>query len=142
MNDPWYYWRQTRAGVDLSIHEGDPQPGFYRWPQKPEYGARKVFTPVAYWPATEKNEETGVIYEWIACRIGDDDVAPTRGAEIWHYVAKNAVSEEAYRGVAERGELWPDEPASVPMQQHPMMGHNLPPDDLSFDYLKDEIDRA
>jgi|SRR5215831_2827930 len=143
--DPWDYWRRTLAGVRLAVNDSAPQPGFYRWPTRPEYGARKVFTPVAYWPAGLMDKETGEIVEVVACRIGDEDVPPDRGVEIWRSVARYPVTEDAYRGVAERGELWPDEPTTVPMQPtqpaHPMMGHNKPPADVpTHEQLKEQID--
>jgi predicted transcriptional regulator len=138
LTDPWHYWRETLAGKQLPIHEGHPQPGFYRWPSKTGYGARKTFTPVAYWP-----ENTPDNQQVTACRIGDEDVTPERGAEIWVSVARHPVLEEAYRGVAERGELWPDEPESASMQKpHPMIGHNRPPDDVSYVYLSERINDA
>src|SRR5215472_4720986 len=144
-DDPWHYWRSRQAGRNPPFNAAYPQPGYYRWPTRPEYGARKVFTPVAYWPAGLMDQETGEIKEVVACRIGDEDVPPERGVDIWKNVAIHDVSEEAYRGVAERGELWPDEPTTVPMQPtqpaHPMMGHNKPPADVpTHEQLKEQID--
>lgn len=134
-SDPWNYWRQALAGNQQSFHEGNPQPGFYRWPQKPGYGARKVFTPVAYWPDADGT---------ICCRIGDEDVDPHRGADIWVNVATHPVTEVAYRSVAENGQLWPDEPETVPISApaYGAIGHNRPPPDDSFETLQEEIDRV
>jgi len=124
--DPWAYWQSRLEGIPLPMHPDDPQAGFYRIPRKEHYGARRTFTPVAYWPG-----ENGQLN----CRVGDTDVPPMTAMEIWTRVGNHPVTEEAYRAVAERGEPWPDEHELVPM------GHNLPPENLhSFEGLTDAVE--
>src|SRR5215472_15801560 len=123
--DPWAYWQSRLEGIPLPMHPDDPQAGFYRIPRKEHYGARRTFTPVAYWPG-----ENGQLN----CRVGDTDVPPMTAMEIWTRVGNHPVTEEAYRAVAERGEPWPDEHELVPM------GDNLPPEDNSFEGLRDAIE--
>lgn len=114
MNPDWQWWQDKLAGKDVPMSEGTPHAGFYRWPQRiGGYGGKRRFIPVAYWPG-----ENGELH----CRVGDDDLTPVGGRDIWVNVGNNPVSEEAYRAVAERGEPWPDEHEAVPM------GHNKPPD--------------
>lgn len=130
MTDPWQYWKDALAGKQPQMNESNPQPGFYRWPQKSGYGARRTFKPVAYWA-----DDRG-----IQCHIGyaDDNagvVPPGRGADIWISVGAHPVTEEAYRAVAERHEPWPDEHELVPMDRS-----NQAPADDSFEGLRDAIE--
>jgi hypothetical protein len=113
MTDPWSWWFDKLAGKPVQMNEGNPHAGFYRMPRKAFYGARKTFTPVAYWPG-----ENGKMN----CRFGDDDISWQRGEEIWKNVGNHPVSEQAYRDVAQFNKPWPDEHELVPM------GDNLGPD--------------
>jgi hypothetical protein len=122
----WQWWQDKLAGKPVEMSEGTPHAGFYRWPRKIEYGGKRSFIPVAYWPAG--NGE-------LNCRVADDDISPLGGRDIWVNVGAHPVTEEAYRAVAERGEPWPDEHPAVPMQ-----GGNQPPDDDSFEGLKASIE--
>src|SRR5215813_4665816 len=124
--NPWQWWQDKRAGKPVEINEGTPHAGFYRWPRREGgYLSRRTFTPVAYYPG--QNGE-------LVCRIGNEDVTPERGCDIWIYVADNDVDEEPWRAVSERSEPWPDEHPAVPM------GHNLPPQDDSYDGLKATVE--
>jgi len=122
--NPWAYWQSRREGIPVQMHPDDPQAGFYRKPRKEYYGARRTFTPVAYY------WQDGAL----RCRVGDAEVPDQTALAIWIQVGNNDVSEEAYRAVAERGEPWPDEHELVPM------GDNLPPEDNSFEGLTDAIE--
>jgi hypothetical protein len=113
MTDPWQWWADKLAGKPVQMNPGNPHAGFYRMPRKAFYGARKTFTPVAYWPSPNGR---------MNCRFGDDDVTPERGEEIWERVGNHPVSEQAYRDVAQFNKPWPDEHELVPM------GDNLGPD--------------
>jgi hypothetical protein len=124
--EPWHWWFQKLSGHPVQMNPSNPHAGFYRMPSKAFYGARKTFLPVAYWPG-----EDGQLH----CRIGDEDVAPERGQGIWERVGNYPVTEAAYREVAEKGGLWPDEHELVPMA-----GDNLPPEDTSYEGLRDEIE--
>ena len=126
MTDVWQWWQDRLAGKPNQANPDTPHAGFYRQPHKAFYGARKTFTPVAYYP----NADGG-----LSCRIGDEDVSEQAGQIAWQRVCEHPVSEEAYRAVAERGELWNDEHESVPMQ-----GHNVPPEDDSFEGLQSAIE--
>jgi len=126
--DPWQWWRDQLSGASgpaLDMNESNPHAGFYRQPRKAYYGARKTYLPVAYWPGENGD---------LNCRIGDEDVTPEKGRDTWVSVGRHPVTEEAYRAVAERGEPWPDEHELVPM------GDNLPPEDNSFEGLRDAIE--
>jgi hypothetical protein len=124
--DPWSWWADKLAGKAVQMNPGNPHAGFYRMPRKAFYGARKTFTPVAYWPGTNGK---------LNCRFGDDDVTPERGQEIWERVGNHPVSEQAYRDVAQFNKPWPDEHELVPM------GDNLgPEDEHTFEALQDKIE--
>jgi len=125
--DPWQWWREKLAGAAVEMNPDNPHAGFYRMPEKAFYGSRKTYTPVAYWPG-----ENGSLN----CRVGDEDIGPEKGQGLWARVGNNPVSETAYRDVAERGLPWPDEHELVPMGP----GHNLPPEDESFEGLRDAIE--
>jgi hypothetical protein len=121
----WQYWHDRLSGRPVEMSPSHPQAGFYREPRKEHYGARRTFRPVAYWPG-----ENGQLH----CRIGDEDVAPERALELWTRCGQHPVTEEAYRDVAQRGKPWPDEHELV------AMGDNLPPDDESYEGLRDAIE--
>jgi len=130
----WDWWQAKLAGEAVEMNEGNPHAGFYRQAHKEFYGARKTFTPVAYWPG--QNGE-------LNCRIGDEDVTPQRGRDIWPTVGNHPVTEEAYRNKCQEEDnpnytgLWPDEHELV------QMGHNRPPEDdepQTFEHIKDQIE--
>jgi hypothetical protein len=125
---PWQWWYDKLTGKPVQMNPSTPHPGFYRQPHKASYGARKTFKPVAYWPGEDGR---------LNCRIGDEDVSPEKGQDIWESVGNHPVSEEAYRRVAQDGSTWPDEHELVPM------GDNLPPEekDLTLWSLGELTDR-
>jgi hypothetical protein len=126
MNE-WDWWQDKLAGGNPTPIQNEPQSGFYRKSSKEHYGARKTFMPVAFWRGDDG---------YVHCRIGDEDVSDIKALETWNGgVHANPVTEEAYRAVAERGESWPDEHELVPMQ-----GHNRPPEDFSYEGLRDAIE--
>jgi hypothetical protein len=125
----WAWWQDKLAGKPVQMNPSNPHAGFYRMPSKAFYGARKTFLPVAYWPADGQ----------LNCRLGDEDIGPELGQGIWERVGNHPVTEEAYREVAEKGGLWPDEHELVPMQA-PTIGDNRPPIDSSFEGLSDAIE--
>ncbi len=120
----WQYWHDRLAGKQVEMSPSHPQAGFYREPRKEHYGARRTFRPVAYWP--DGNGQ-------LRCRIGDEDVTDKRAMELWTRCGHHPVTEEAYRAVAQRGLPWPDEHELV------AMGDNQPPEDSSFEGLRDAI---
>lgn len=121
----WDWWFKKLAGEPVQMNEGTPHAGFYRMPRKAHYGARKTFTPVAYWIGQDGQ---------MHCRFGDDDVSVERGQELWQRVGNHPVTEEAYRAVAQRNEPWPDEHLLVPM------GDNLGPElEDTYEALQDQI---
>ena len=123
---PWQWWHDRLTGNNpTQANPDNPQPGFYRKSSKEYYGARKTFTPVAYWP------ENGVV----RCREGDVNVDIARGNTLWNSVNRNPVTEEAFREVAQRNGRWPDEHELVPM------GDNLPPEEEdTYESLRDKIE--
>lgn len=136
MNPAWRWWALKLAGkLPQGAIVDTPQAGFYRKVSKEFYGARKTFMPVAYWP--DVNEDGELV---LFCREGDKNVGATRAMELWNHVNQHPVSEEAYRGVAQYGKLWPDEHELVPMQKPPGIGHNKPPPDNTPDGLREQIE--
>src|SRR5262245_6036518 len=127
--DIWEWWGKKLTGMPVLQSPNEPQCGFYRKTQRERYGARKTFLPVAYYP----DQETGEM----RLRIGDNDIDPgdKKFLETWTSVCDRPVSEQAYRQVAELGGLWPDEHELVGMQ-----GHNRPPDDSTYEGLRDAIE--
>jgi hypothetical protein len=126
-DDAWSWWQAKLAGKPVEANPDSPHAGFFRQSHKAFYGARKTFLPVAYWP-----DENGQL----RCRIGDRDVNETVGMQAWNWVHDHPVTEAAYRAVAERGELWPDEHELVSLRT----GDNLPPEEDTFEGLKERID--
>lgn len=117
--DAWDWWRAKLRGEPVQMNESNPHAGFYRWERRTRYGGPRTFTPVAYWPGP--NGE-------LNCRVGDNDVTPQTGRDIWVSVGNHPVSEDSYRRVAERGEPWPD---THPDTQPPAIGDNRPPPDAN-----------
>ena len=103
------YWRAAQAGGKPPIHEGEPQPGYYR----KRAHRNGPWLPVAIW---EKREGSGLV-----ASVNGRSVDP---AEIWTWVADKPVSYEAFQTRFETGK-WPDE-AEV---AHQAIGHNAPPAD-------------
>lgn len=156
MND-WDWWERRLAGEPMQMSESTPHAGFYRMPAKAAYGARKTFTPVAYWPDGNGG---------LNCRFDGKDVSQQHGRDIWTRVGDHPVSQEAYHNKCEDEEAdgtpnpnytgrWPDEHELVPMDKAPPpeqpvaafttpgLGHNAPPDEtepLTFAQLEDKID--
>lgn len=122
---PWQWWYDRLTGKPTQANPDNPQAGFYRKSSKEHYGARKTFTPVAYWPENGK----------LKCREGDVNVDEFRGMELWNRVNQQPVTEEAFREVAQHNGRWPDEHELVPM------GDNLPPEEEdTYESLKDKIE--
>lgn len=84
------YWTNALAGNFGPVHDGEPQPGFYRQRMK-----RGMDKPVAIWI-------DGDAMQAIAAGSSVD------ASEIWTYVCRSPITEAVYRAVAERGEPWPD----------------------------------
>lgn len=123
MTDDYRYWHARLAGVEAHQNPNNPQCGFYRWPKKASYGARKTFQAVAYWR----------VGDTMCCKVDDDDKEPQYGSDIWISVGSHPVTYENYQGYMETGR-WADEHPLVPM------GSNQPPDDDSYEGLKAKIE--
>lgn len=109
----WAWWQNALAGNIGSIHEGDPQQGYYRTRFK-----SGPWEPVAIWFADG---------DWHALR-GEKTV---EAVDIWTWCCRNPITYEAYTKAIE-GAGWDDEPEA------PAIGHNLPTD--PFEALKVEFD--
>jgi len=94
MSDGFEWWRAALAGNRGPIHDGDPQPGFYR--QKRRDGS---FEPVAYW----KDSATGEM----RCHVNGRQPDDLRMMELWPYASKYPISEAAYWHRMDTGE-WGD----------------------------------
>lgn len=125
--DPWSWWSAKLAGyASARMNESTPHPGFYRWVRRQGYGGKRYATPVAYWPGA--NGE-------LNCRVGDKDVTPERGRDIWIHVGEHPVPEDWYRDVAEHDQKeWRDGLPAAPPE-----GSNLPPDIDTYEELREAI---
>lgn len=118
------YWQNALAGNFGPVHDGDPQPGFYR----KRTGKAAGYVPVAIW------EQDGRILALV-------DGKEVDAAEIWSFVCQYPILEEWYRARMV-GQAWPDESAAVTASlKPPPSGHNNPPTDEA-EILKDQIDAA
>lgn len=117
MNDPYAYWKDALDGKFGPVHDGDPQPGFYR-KRKFKNGP---WQRVAIWPDTDAGGMQALV---------DND--PVDPSDIWTWCCQNPITEAVYRTV-ETGGQWPDEPPAAPG-----IGHNMPGDD-PHDALKAEL---
>lgn len=109
MSDQYAWWRaaledSSRIGKILPVHEGDPQPGFYR-KRKHKDGP---FIPVAIWM-----DDSGHMLAQIDGQPGD-------AVDIWTWCCREPVSYDDYKGYMD-GKGWPDEAP-------PTAGHNQPPE--------------
>lgn len=94
MQNDYAYWRDALTGKFGPIHDGDPQPGFYRLRRRGQ-----VDQPVAIWRDMDG----------ICCAVsGREDDA----SELWTFVADKPITEAVYRAVV-AGEPWPDIAPSV-----------------------------
>lgn len=136
----WAWWQAKLAGEPVQANPDSPHAGFYRQSHKAFFGARKTFTPVAYYP----DPQTGQL----RCRIGNAEVDDLLARRTWNHVNAHPVSEEEYREVAERGGKWRDEHdlvpmgrAAIPIDETPVpLGHNKPPVEDSLESLQADIE--
>lgn len=91
--DQYDFWRRRLAGETISIHDGEPQAGFYRVRTRDKTGWRTV----AYW------FKDGAL----RCRIDGADIEEQRAMEMWTYASKNPIAHEVFKSVSEGG-AWPD----------------------------------
>lgn len=108
------YWMDALNGNFGAVHDGHPQPGFYK---------RKA----------DKNGNWNAVAIWME---GDNALAVEAGksvdaSDIWTWVCQKPITEDVYRRV-ERGEGWPDAIES-------MIGDNNPP---AGEAAADEVENA
>ncbi len=101
------YWRNAMAGQFGPVHDGDPQPGFYR--ARVTFGREVPWTPVAIW-----DDGNGLVAVKHAYIVEKPLIVPAD--DVWSYCCDNPISEAAYRAVAERGQMWPSEHYSKRMK--------------------------
>ena len=111
----YVYWQNALAGEFGPIHDGDPQPGFYRWRRKGQ-----IDRPVAIWC-----DDDGTM----RAMVGDHD---DDAAEIWTFVADKPIAEATYRAVM-AGEPWP---TIAPSVARPTNSESADPVDI----LRDQIE--
>lgn len=117
------YWQDALAGNFGTVHDGDPQPGFYR----KRTGRAAGYVPVAIW------EQDGKMLALVAGKEADS-------AEIWSYVCQYPILEEWYRARMD-GQPWPDESQAVTDSLAHRTDTNNPPTDEA-EVLKGQIDAA
>src|SRR5262245_31223538 len=97
VNPEWRWWAAKLAGkLAPGATVDTPQAGFYRKTSKEHYGARKTFTPVAYWPGIDEDGMPA-----LHCRGGAVALYEVGAMELWNYANEHPVTEEAYRDVAQ-----------------------------------------
>lgn len=97
--DDFSWWGNALKGVRGPIHDGEPQSGYYRQSRKD-----KTLEPVAYW----KDSATGAQ----RCHVNGREADPQRALEMWPYVSKQPITEEAYWHRIETGQ-WADNDAGA-----------------------------
>lgn len=119
------WWRAALAGDVGPIHEGAPQPGFYR--RRLVRGGPWVG--VAIWLAQEIDPETGelVADERLVATV---DGAPADPIAVWTYCAKNPIPEAEYRfliAAARHAQAYePEAPRANPRRPIDLMSAALP----------------
>src|SRR5262245_25393648 len=83
MTDTYTFWRRALAGHKDPIHDGDPQPGFYRRRSKDG-----VDDAVAYWWSNGQ--------ENISCLLNGKLVPAATANELWSFVCNKPVRHDAY----------------------------------------------
>lgn len=124
------FWKAAMAGEKPKMFVDDPQLGFYRRQVKQRdakgNNKRVGWMPIAVFTVSYGTDDT------IVARVGDRDVTGDALNELWSYIAGNPISEETYRAVAERGEPWPGELATVPAANREVTSaDNDPPEVLT-----------
>lgn len=110
MADQWDFWRRRLAGEVIPIHDGEPQPGFYRV-GTPD---RQDFQPIAYWFASDGT---------LRCKLGPSTMLELpRAHELWTFASKNPIPKKIYDRAC-MGVPWPD------MHEVVTLSNNAPPDD-------------
>lgn len=108
------YWQNALIGHFGPVHDGDPQPGFYRKKNK-----GSVDQAISIWL------ENGDLFAASGNQWLDPD-------DIWSWCCRTPITEELYRAISEKGQSWPD-------AIEEMIGSNNPPTDEA---AIDEIDSA
>lgn len=103
----WSWWLNALKGEVAPIHDGDPQPGFYRVRRK----GRDVESACAFWFDSGTGD--------LRCHMDGQNFDLQRALEIWPYASKKPVTKEAY-GERIRDGKWPGDNAAV-------VGHNAAP---------------
>lgn len=125
MSDDYAWWTNALQGKRGPVYESDPMPGYYR--NKRRDG---TFEPVAFW----KDSVTGEM----RCHINGRQPDDLRALELWVYVNKNPVTEEAYWHRMDTGE-WPDVDGAA---SQAAKGPALDPQEDPVASLKAEIEAA
>jgi hypothetical protein len=117
------YWQNALAGNFGPVHDGDPQPGFYR----KRTGKAAGYVPVAIWDDGAGGME---------CLV---DRKESDANEVWTYCCPHPITEEQYHQRVNTGK-WHDEDAAVTASlSPPPAGHNQPD---GVDSIKDQIESA
>lgn len=123
--DRYAYWREALKGNFGPVHDSDPQSGFYR---KRKFRSGP-FLPVAIW----FDDASGAYVALV-------DGQAANAEEVWTYVCRYPVTEEAYRDRV-AGKPWPDEDPGVTasLEAPTTIGSNNPPKDQAV-ILAEQID--
>lgn len=122
-NNPYEFWLEAlkdpaQIGVNLPVHENDPQSGFYR--ARSANGGDMI--PVAIWIG-----KNGV--------VAKHGSAMVQAVDIWTFCVRHPVTEQEYRDAMD-GKGWKDTPPEN--EKVAGIGHNMPED--PFEALTLELD--
>lgn len=93
--DAYQHWRDALAGKPVNLHDGAPQPGFYKLRQ----GKGGPYLPVAIWPKDGQ----------LVARVADEMRDPE---QIWTWCADKPVSKEDAKAAFETGK-WPGDAPTI-----------------------------
>lgn len=123
--DPFAWWRNALAGTRGPINANDPMLGFYR--QKRKDG---TFEPVAYWLDSGSGE--------LRCHVNGRSPDVHRMVEIWPYVSRYPISEQAYWHRIDTGQWLDNDAAAADVAKGPEIDPATDP----IGSMRQEIEKA
>ena len=131
----WEYWKRALAGESLVIHEGEPQPGYYRLKNKAGH-----WSVIAVW----EDHEAGDIL------VGQGQTTSGKTFEVdpvekWTWFGGRPITQRYYKAFCKDGKF-PDDVSASPGETTSdgggtVMGHNKPPEDGGLEEINVEVDR-
>lgn len=97
-------------GEKVETYDGDPEPGFYRLPQRT---SRQEGSKITGWKAVAYFYDG--LTKTIVGVIGDRDMTPNEITDLWTHVCAYPIPEQVYRDI-EAGKPWPRDLIGEPKQ--------------------------